>query len=415
MSHEKTPNLSSTIGDSNLSKVAECFLSFGVDPAENIKKLIVFCGELLHADSAVYDRIDSVKMTRVGGWNLPEDSSKVGYARDNGGYNVVKMFSGDMFEIHHYDQPPLVVPSTDNLVRRTYFGKLVKEQSVTVGALSVLFQSKKELTESERGIIGIVASAIEIEGRRLRGEEILAQQQINIVATAKLSALGDMATGVAHEINNPLLVMVMRIEHLRDLLVNSQSSPETIKIVDSLETMTLRIAKIVKSLRTFAGDTQDESFRQVSVADLVSDTIEFCGERFKQNQITLQMDSGLDQLLLECRPTEIPRALLNLMQNSFDAIESNPDMKWVKISARSIMSRNEKCLEISITDSGSGISEEVQSRLFQPFFTTKDVGRGKGLGLSVARGIIEKHRGSLNLDTKSPNTRFVIVLPVQQS
>ena len=98
--------------------------------------------------------------------------------------------------------------------------------------------------------------------------------------------------------------------------------------------------------------------------------------------------------------------LLNILNNSFDAIQSLPT-KWIRIDVFSADDR----LQLSVTDSGQGIPREVSDRMHEPFFTTKDVGKGTGLGLSISKGIIEDHDGSLTYDRKSPHTRFVIELP----
>jgi len=401
-------------GGPSFSRVAECFLAFGVDPAKNISKLTELCGELLKADCTIYDRMDGAKMTRLGGWNLPQDNAKFGFGRDSTGYDSVKMFLGEIFEIHHYDKAPASAGSADNPITHSYLGRVVKDNGIPVGALSALFYNKRALSTEDREILGIIASAIVIEDKRLRAEETLQQQQLNIVATAKMSALGEMAAGVAHEVNNPLLAMLMRIEQLRDILVEAKSSPETISIVDALVTLTMRIAKIVKSLRSFSGDTQDEPFRPTTVSEIVLSAVEFCGQRFKQHEIELQSEDSLNGVEIQCRPTELSRVILNLLQNSFDAIEFSKGQKWVNISAKQIGSGNSRMIEIYVADSGKGIGPEIREQIFLPFFSTKDVNRGKGLGLSVARGIVEKHKGTIKLDTASENTRFIIRLPAVQ-
>lgn len=106
------------------------------------------------------------------------------------------------------------------------------------------------------------------------------------------------------------------------------------------------------------------------------------------------------------RQAQIEQVLLNLLNNSFDAIQSTPD-RWIHITARL---ENHRVL-ILVTDSGTGIPNDVQQKMLQPFFTTKEVGKGTGLGLSISKGIIEDHQGQLYYDPKNKNTCFVIDLP----
>jgi signal transduction histidine kinase len=105
---------------------------------------------------------------------------------------------------------------------------------------------------------------------------------------------------------------------------------------------------------------------------------------------------------------QIAQVLLNLIRNSCDAIERGAE-KWIRIA----VTRLPDSIEISVSDSGRGIPENVREKIFQPFFTTKEVGRGTGLGLSVSKGIVEAHGGTITLDTKSTHTRFVVTLPLR--
>lgn len=403
-----------------LSKMTECFLGFVLDPKENIRRLTQFCGELLAAESSMYDRIDGTKMTRLGGWNLPLDGTLVGLGQglgqDKAGPGNIKMGSGDVFEIRYVEPNSdgsaelglanrSVNPSEDRL--RCLFGRVVTDHGTSVGALSVFFKGEHSLSDEDREVLGIVASALASEDRRLRAEEIISQQQVKMVGSARMSALGEMAAGVAHEINNPLLAIILRVNQLKEMVNAPQLDLVKVKkTTDSIDALTVRISKIVKSLRQFCGDTQDEPFQEVLLQEILEITLELCGEKFRQSQVNLQVESFDPLLKIECMPTEISRVLMDLLSNAYDAIEDkNP--KWVKIQILS----SEKDVEISVVDCGSGVEKEILNKIFEPFFTTKEVNKGKGLGLSVAQGIIDKHSGSLTVDVNCPNTKFVIRLP----
>lgn len=142
-----------------------------------------------------------------------------------------------------------------------------------------------------------------------------------------------------------------------------------------------------------------------AVRDIINDTLELCSKKFEIKKIELVIECE-QNIFIKCRPSEISQVLLNLLNNSIDAIE-NLDKRWIKI--KSIVDAGH--VEISVTDSGGRIPAENQDKLMQPFFTTKAIGKGTGLGLSVSRGIILSHGGQFFLDTNCMNTRFVIHLP----
>jgi len=121
------------------------------------------------------------------------------------------------------------------------------------------------------------------------------------------------------------------------------------------------------------------------------------------------LESLPEDLCFEGREVEISQVVLNLLSNASDAIETLSD-KWIKLS---VFSRQD-FVEIHITDSGDGIRPEIRKKIFQPFFTTKAIGRGTGMGLSISSGIIQKHRGELQIDSQNPNTCFIIRLPKKQ-
>ncbi len=239
--------------------------------------------------------------------------------------------------------------------------------------------------------------------------EIETQRQ-KLAAATKMSALGQMAAGLAHEIINPLAII-----HGNAVVLKQQAAQNKINVEGLLASAAIieqtseRISKIVTSLRTFARDVTKDPFQKVQVAAIIRDTAELCRDRFKLRGIELRIEEPSSQVEIECRPVQISQVLLNLLNNAFDAVENVPD-PWVSIS----VADDGSFLKISVTDAGEGISPAIQEKLFQPFFTTKDVGRGTGLGLSVSSGIVETHSGTIALDPSSKFTSFVIRLPKLQ-
>lgn len=251
-------------------------------------------------------------------------------------------------------------------------------------------------------------------------ETKLKEHQMQMLATAKMAALGEMAAGLAHEINNPLQSITARAQLLGEL-AGRDGGPLAARVSEfatKIDSMAHRIASIVRSLRFFARDGEKDPFECKPVVQLVDDTLELCRNRFRHQQVTLNVRvNGRDggpavnsDLNLECRPVQISQVLLNLLSNAFDAVQPLAD-RWVRID----VDERGDMIEISVTDSGRGIPSSVAHKIMQPFFTTKEVGVGTGLGLSISRGIVSDHGGQLELDRASEHTRFVIRLPRRQA
>jgi signal transduction histidine kinase len=240
-------------------------------------------------------------------------------------------------------------------------------------------------------------------------QQRITEQQQKLVHSSKMSSLGEMAGGVAHEINTPLSIISMRVEQLEESLAEGDFDPEYYKKnLEAIKNTNDRIAKIVKGLSFFARDGHKGNTQPTTLLSIIDDTLSFCSEKFKHNDVQLIFDRSnpCAQLAVDCRAVEISQVILNLLNNAYDALEF-VDPKWVKIDIKNL----DDFIEVSITDSGSGIPMDVQEKILQPFFTTKEVGKGTGLGLSISKGIVEEHRGKFFIDNSSTNTKFVVHLP----
>jgi len=245
-------------------------------------------------------------------------------------------------------------------------------------------------------MMGIV---IDITKRKATEERLL--------HSAKMSSLGEMAGGVAHEINTPLSIIAMITSKLHgEVKTGNFDRSRTLKSLETAEKTVFRIAAIINGLRYFSRDGSKDPFKSISVNNLLDETLSFCRERFKNHGVDLQLPNGIDNLQLECRPVEISQVLLNLLNNAYDAA-CGAQNKWVAIEVRD----SGAMIELSVSDSGSGIQPQIRDKIMQPFFTTKGVGKGTGLGLSISIGIIESHKGTLVLDPTAEHTRFIVKLP----
>jgi len=234
--------------------------------------------------------------------------------------------------------------------------------------------------------------------------------EVRLAEAARLSTLGEMAAGVAHEINNPLAIIRGKAGILkRKMEMNKFEIAAAIKELAVIESTVDRIAKIVKGLKTYSRNAENDPFDKVKVASLLDDTLELCKERLKFGlmDIRVQCDPGFQ---MECRAAQISQVLMNLLGNAFDANEENPE-KWIDIK----VTQKSEMIEILIKDSGHGIEPSIVTKMMQPFFTTKGVGKGTGLGLSISVGIAESHGGSLRYLPNEKNTTFVLTIPVTQA
>lgn len=250
--------------------------------------------------------------------------------------------------------------------------------------------------------------AVDISQKKI-DEAVIAEQRAKMFSSSKLSALGEMAGGVAHEINTPLTTILLLSEQISKIL----KSPEpNLKIIDhhaQVITRTAgRIAKVVSGLRSFSRDGGADRMMRFCLIETLEETLALCREKFFNAGVKLECDFP-SSLSMVGRSVQISQVVLNLLNNSFDAVQGK-EIAWIHIKVTDLGSS----VQIAIEDSGSGISEEARGKIFQPFFTTKETGQGTGLGLSIAKGIVESHNGQITCDQNAAHTRFVIELPKDQ-
>lgn len=233
------------------------------------------------------------------------------------------------------------------------------------------------------------------------------EEQALTIYAAKMATLAEMAGGIAHEINTPLAVILTLASQIKEMLEDGEVEKKMfISSMKTIEDTTTKIASIISGLRTFARESTSDNLSEIPARRLVDDTMALCRERFVNRGVQLEFVVPNSSLTLECNIGQMSQVVMNLLLNCSDALTKTAN-RWIKIE---IQERGAD-VEISFTDSGGGIPKSHHDKIFRPFFTTKEVGQGPGLGLSVSRSIVVSHGGTLELDSKSPNTRFVITLP----
>ena len=242
-------------------------------------------------------------------------------------------------------------------------------------------------------------------------EQELEEQKEMAQISAKLASIGQLAAGIAHEINNPLAVID---GHSKFLLRIDPSTPEGRaryeKSSDNIQRMVRRISKIVKSLLDFSRTETSQEFESTTVASLVDTVVELCS--FRKNNVTLTTQVQDSAVPIECIEVQITQVLVNMVNNAMDAV-GETERPWVKISSK--YHEDLGMMELAVEDSGPGIPREIAEKIMEPFFTTKPIGKGTGLGLSVSLGIVNLHGGSITIDKESKHTKFRILLPAKRS
>jgi len=255
-------------------------------------------------------------------------------------------------------------------------------------------------------VLGISEDITEKKEQR----QLIEAQQKKIFASSKMSALGEMAAGIAHEINNPLAIILGRSTQLIEISKYEEPNLDLIRSgLEKIGSTAERIAKIVRGLKKFSRHGEAEPILSVSVFQIIADTLELCDEKAKNLGIHIRKKFDESQsFLLECRPVMISQVLLNLLNNACDAI-GPLDEKWIEIE----VSATSELICIKIRDSGPGIAPHIVERMMEPFFSTKAVDVGTGLGLSISKNIIEEHGGRLQYIANEANTCFQITLPLE--
>lgn len=254
------------------------------------------------------------------------------------------------------------------------------------------------------GAIIVLVDTTELEEARHK----LREQEAKAQYSSKLASLGEMAAGIAHEVNNPLTIIQGSANILRRLVDKEPIDKENVKslatkVIDTSE----RISKTIRSLKALSRNGENDPKEVVSIKKVIEQCLDISEQRMKKQDIELRLSHVDPELKFLGREVQMAQVMINLLSNAVDAIKHLPE-RWIEIQVE----RKNTFIDVYVRDSGSGIPVEIRNKIMDPFFTTKDVNQGTGLGLSISRTILKDHGGELTLLPDEKNTTFRIRLPV---
>ncbi len=324
--------------------------------------------------------------------------------------------TGEHLYVPDVSKEPRYIPGSPEGRSEAAFPLKVRDQ--VIGVLDIESKELRGFDDEDLKVLSSFAGqvSISIENAQLFSElkqtlEELKQAQDQIVQAEKLRALGEMASGVAHDFNNLLAVILGNIELLLHQLdyLTLEELRERLKII---ERSSEDAAETVRRIQEFTGVRRDKEFTSLSVSEVVHEVITITQPRWKDQAqsrgIQIELTTQLEDVPpVFGNPSELREVLTNIL---FNAVDAMPQGGKLTIATH----HQGEWVEITITDTGIGMTEEVKKRVFDPFFTTKGVS-SSGLGMSVSYGIIKRHRGEILVESEAgKGTTFILHLPKAQ-
>jgi PAS domain S-box-containing protein len=261
------------------------------------------------------------------------------------------------------------------------------------------------------GVVGVGQDITELNKVRVEQEKERKESAAQIIQSSKLATLGEMATSVAHELNQPLNVIRMAAGNCRRKISIGTSTPEYLKgKLERIEGQTARAAAIIDHMRMFGREAKEHP-GPIDPRNVVTNALNLMGEQLRLAGIEVVTELPDDCSSILGHTIQMEQVILNLLTNSRDAMDKREGHS--KVTLR-IFEDNEN-VHITSEDTGGGIPTDVLLRIFEPFYTTKDMGKGTGLGLSVSYGIVRDMNGSIVAENIKGGARFTVTLPIVNS
>jgi len=269
-------------------------------------------------------------------------------------------------------------------------------------------KSNLRLESSRKAMIHIMGDLRETTAEIQRREQELRDKQEQLVQAGKLATLGELTTGVAHELNNPLNNIGLFMGNALDLIGLGVTDREHIaRELQNAMRQVRKATEIISHLRTF-GRVAPVSRELVSMNQVIGRALSLMQEQLRLREIEVELDVSAQRAVVIGNPIQLEQVLINLLTNARDALVESP-RKIIHISCEV----RDGVVDLAFSDTGPGIPEGLERRIFDPFFTTKEVGRGTGLGLSITYGIIKEHGGTIAVANRpGEGATFLIRLPL---
>ncbi len=269
-------------------------------------------------------------------------------------------------------------------------------------------QSNLRLANSRKAMIHIMSDLKETTAEVQRRELELREKQEQLVQAGKLATLGELTTGVAHELNNPLNNIGLFIGNVIDLIeLGKADPPHILHELHSAMQQVRKATEIISHLRTF-GRAASVTRELVVINQVVQRALSLMQEQLRLRQIEVVLHFPADEVTVIGNAIQLEQVFINLLTNARDAMV-NATQKVITI----VCTTEADTVDIRFCDTGSGIPPGLEQRIFDPFFTTKEVGAGTGLGLSITYGIIKEHQGTITIENRpGKGAHFLIQLPL---
>ncbi|TYA56307.1 sensor histidine kinase [Formosa maritima] len=288
---------------------------------------------------------------------------------------------------------------------KVYIVSAIKAFNKPIGSIKVGYSKLKynenSFLNEEIQLLNKIALEVGnlIERKQIIESEALTKRQIE--RADRLGILGEITAGIAHELNTPLANILGYTELLKDQL---KSNPQSIKDLDKIINSAIFSREVVKKLMFFSCDMPHQ-MELLNIVPIIEDAIGLLSPNFNKKSLTCQLQIDNQPILLRVDAVQLTQVIFNLVIN---AIYFSPEKGIIRV----VVSEKENQVILKISDEGSGIKKENSENIFHPFFTTKPVGEGSGLGLSVVHGIVKSHKGNITFESNTPKgTIFTIILP----
>jgi PAS domain S-box-containing protein len=310
-------------------------------------------------------------------------------------------------QLHPEDRQRVLAEYAHSVANRTGFS--TEYRLLTRHGREVWVRSEGAVILDDAGqpprIQGIMIDVTE----RKRAEEELQRQREALFHAEKVTTMGQILAGVAHELNNPLAVVASYTELLREMTLDGLMAERVEKVYRSVQ----RCARIVKNFFALARQHPTER-QQVQLNDIITETMELLAYSLRVDGIDLRIDLGEQLPALWADPHQLHQVIVNLVSNAHRALREVTRARRLTLSTSYDVSQSR--IVLTVGDTGLGIPPELKARIFEPFFTTKPAGQGTGLGLPLCQGIVEGHGGTMRVEsTPGEGSLFVIELPITRA